>query len=203
MKLRNRLTIPVLAVLLAGCMNPQPADVQSSLNVAPELYSANPTNVAVLPVEDASPDRRAVPHLERIRTELARALVRQLYSPFSARAVDGPLANEAVAIGKDGGVTNASFLQRLAGKFGEDAMLGVKVDSWDESSLMADNKVRFSADVAMLDSKTKRMLWSGHLNGVVKAGGFGPAPLDRDEKAKSAAAEFAWQVIQRLPSRGK
>ena len=203
MKLCTVVSISVLTLCFAGCMNPQPADVQSSLSASPELYATNPTNIAVLPVEDASPDRRANPHLAHIRDELARALVRQSYSPFSARAVDGPLANEAIALNKDGGVTNASLLQRLAGKFGEDAVLGVKIDSWDESSLMADNKVRFSSDVALLDSKGKRMLWSGHVNGEVKAGGFGPAPLDRDEKSRSAAAEFAWALIQRLPSRGK
>lgn len=203
MKPRNCVSVLILASLLAACINTPASDVQSSLNAAPELYSSHPTNVAILPVEDATPDRRATPHLDQMRSAVARSLVRQLYSPLGPRAVDAPLATEASAQQKPMSVTNAATLQRVAGKFNEDAILGVRVDSWDESSLMADNKVRFSADVALIDSKTKKMLWSGHLNGMVKAGGFGPAPLDRDEKARSAVEEFGWALVQRLPSRGR
>jgi hypothetical protein len=191
----------VLGCLMgAACDTKPPADVQSSLSTSPDFHVANPTDIAVLPVEDSTPDRRAAPHLDTIRSELVLALVRQRYSPLAVRAVDGQFAAEAASI-KKAGVTAPASLQRVAGKFGEDAVLGVRVDSWDESSLSVDNELRFSSDVALLDSKSKKMLWSGHLNGRVKAGGFGPAPLDPEEKARSAAREFAAALIERMPRR--
>lgn len=197
MMVRLRHTFVVALVALCACVQRPPADVQSSVIAAPDLYTVNPADIAVMPVEDATPDRRVTPHLDLIRQEVAKSLVGRLYSPLTARAVDAQLATDPLR----GTVTDATLLGKVAGRFGEDAVLGLRITQWDESKIMATNRIQFSADVTMVDAKGKRTLWSGNFTGDVKAGGSGPAPLDRDEKVRSAAIGFAQELISRLPSR--
>ncbi len=98
-------------------------------------------------------------------------------------------------------VVQEAVLKKLAGKAQEDAVLAIQINRWDESSLMASAIVRFSAEVTLLGSKEGRALWSGALQGQVKAGGTRPAPRDPEARANAAAAEFVAQLIQRLPRR--
>ena len=66
---------------------------------------------------------------------------------------------------------------------------------------MANARVRFAADVRLVSPKAEAPLWGGDISGEVKAGGTGPAPRGLEQRARSAAGEFAVELIRRLPRR--
>jgi hypothetical protein len=190
--------LPVALAVLGGCQS-EPARIQPALHASPRLLAASPADIAVLPVEDATPDRRAEPVLVTMREANNQELVERRYSPLAAGRVDAALGTGGS--NRRGGVIDAAWLGSLAGKAQEDALLGIRVTRWDTSSLMANARVRFAADVTMIDSKTKETLWSGNVDGDVKAGGDGAAPLDPAERARDAARRFGHELIQLLPRR--
>ena len=77
----------------------------------------------------------------------------------------------------------------------------MRLTHWDASSLMASGRVRFAADVRLVAPDAEAPLWSGSLRGEVKAGGEGPAPRDRANRARAAADGFAKELILLLPLR--
>lgn len=192
---------PWLGLLLgaAACQMPPP-QVFSSLESSTELFAANPADIAVLPVEDATRDGEAVDVVDTIREEVARALVQRYYVPIAPAKVDDILAGEARALDTVS-VLDASWLKGVGGRFGEDAALALRVTEWDRSSLMATGRVRFAADVLLAAPGVSEPLWSGTLRGEVKAGGQGPAPRDRMGRARAAAKQFAIDLIRLLPKR--
>ena len=103
-------------------------------------------------------------------------------------------AEVSVTAVRDGAARHGMAMPRLfvepgrsiAGKAADDAMLAVRVDSWDESRLLSDMRVSFRLQAALVASDGE-LLWSGGLSGEVKAGGLGPAPRDRDAMARSCA----------------
>jgi hypothetical protein len=170
------------------------------LQLAPEFHEVNPAVVAVVPVEDATAHGSARHLVDTIRQELMQGLVYRHYSPLSVKVID-PVVRE-----KTSGIANASLVRPetlglVAGHCAEDALLAVQISSWDESSLMTDARVKFSATVTMLASKTRKVLWSGSVDGSIKAGGTGPAPLYREDRSVDAARRFARDVANLLPPR--
>lgn len=190
-----KIVFPVL--LLAACQAPEPK-VFSSLQAETDLYSLSPVDVAVLPVEDATPEQGAGHVLEGLRYEIAKALVSRKYTPLDNGKVDEAL-QEAGASGLS--VVDAAWLRTLGGRFGEDATLAVRITRWDQSALMAYATVEFAIDVSMMAPGHADPLWSGELNGRVKSGGTGPAPLKRPERERAAASEVAAELIRLLPMR--
>jgi hypothetical protein len=187
------------AVALPACQSVSP-HLASTLVASTELAKSNPVDVAVLPVEDATFDRRVQPWCEVIRAGLARGLVMRLYSPLSNDKVDALLERQGLRPGSATAI-DASYLRGVAGKFGEEAVLAVRFTRWDESTLMANARLRFACDLTMMDTRTGAVLWSGGLEGEVKAGGYGPAPINPEERARDAAQQVALEVIGRLPKR--
>jgi hypothetical protein len=186
-----------LPAWLAACQTPLPP-VHSSLVTSPELLTSKAVDIAVLPIEDGTPDRRPEGVLGTIRDELASALVGRLYSPMATAKVDGVLAREASARRT---ATDTAGLLALSGKFGEDAILAVRLRRWDSSSLMSDARVKFEADVTLFDSRTNRVLMTGGLEGQVKSGGEGPAPLGIEARHQDAGVQFGRLVAQHIPRR--
>lgn len=183
------------AVVLTACRTPQ-ARVYPSLVATPELAATSPADIAVMPVVDATPDHVAGHILEPLRDEVARALVSRLYTPLANDKVDAALRKKAAASAAD-----ASAPSSTGAGFGEDATLSIRITRWDQSALMARAWASFTVDVALVSSTTGATLWSGSVRGDVKAGGEGPAPLDRASRERSAAAEVARALIGRLPKR--
>lgn len=188
------------STLLVACMA-DPPRVQPSLHASPRLATTGPADIAVLPIEDATPDRKAEPVLVTIREAINEELVERRYSPLAAGRVDSALGTGTNSVPRRGAVVDAAYLGSLAGKAKEDALLGIRITRWDTSSLMANARVRFGVDVTMIESRSKEILWSGTVDGDVKAGGDGAAPLDPAERGRDASRRFARELIQLLPRR--
>jgi hypothetical protein len=155
-----------------------------------------PADIAVLPVQDATPGGVLQGQLDALRAEVAAALAKQMYSPLSNSMVDARVGRDV-----QGSPVDASHVGSLAGRCEEDALLGIKVTRWDERSLMQDGRVDFTTEVLLLDAKGRQTLWAGRLDGTVKAGGDGPAPLGRQARTRSALEVFARALIGELPAR--
>ncbi|MEM7201293.1 MAG: hypothetical protein AAF628_13560 [Planctomycetota bacterium] len=189
----------LLVACLAACETQRPS-VYSSLESSTELFALHPADIAILPVEDATPDGNAKEVLDSVRAAIAEALVQRMYTPLSPAKIDEVLADAEVR-SPTTSVLDAAWLGSIEGRFGEDGTLAVRITQWDTSSLMATGRVRFAADISLVSPTADAPLWSGVLKGAVKAGGLGPAPRDRTGRARSAAAEFAGELVRLLPKR--
>ena len=82
------------------------------------------------------------------------------------------------------------------------AILAVQIKYWDPSSLLVDNRVRYSVRATLFGSVGKVVLWSGEIpQGIAVAGGTGAAPRDPVARAQSAAREFVKELLELLPRR--
>ena len=157
-------------------------------------------DIAVLPIEDASPYSAASEVRDSLRDALTVAMIERGYTPLATPKIDQVLRQEG-AIEPEISVVDASWLKSLGGKFGEDATLGVRITAWDASSLMSTGWVRFGADVAMVSPEQEAPLWSGNIKGEIKAGGDGPAPTGRHRRLLSVSKELAGHMMRLLPKR--
>jgi hypothetical protein len=196
----SRCLVVLLAVLAPGCVPLPPAAVNSSLQASEALAELNPSNVAVVPVEDATRVGTAREVLEAFRQEVYAALVQRRYTPLSSRVVD-PVVREHGAAVANASMTRPEILGRVAGHLNEDALLAVRITQWDESRVMANGRVRFAVEATMISASSKAVLWSGTLDGEVKAGREGPAPRYRDERVLDATKQVARALISQLPER--
>ena len=185
-------------LLLAGCQTPAPVVVNSTLVATPAFSSRSPTQVAVLPVEDGTADGAAQRHLVFLRQEVMRHLVDRRFTPLNAEKVDAALRG-AGGGGRESLLAPAT-LQRMSGHSDEDAVFALRVDRWDESNLVTAHKVWFQFQ-AVLVAVDGVQLWSGTIQGEVKAGGAGAAPRDRDGMARSCGTLAIQEMMQRLPQR--
>lgn len=174
----------LLTALFAACETRPPLLTTPSFHTSPELARRNPADIAVLPLEDGTADLRVTRHLEVMRTALMQELPNRLYSPITGSVVDAAVGRPARGGGET--ILTPAYLKKVAGKAGEEATLAVRVNRWDESSLMTDKRVRFQIQAALAGNDGE-LLWSGTLEGEVKAGGAGAAPLDREQMAQSCA----------------
>ena len=184
----------LLLVALAGCKVPAPVRVEANFVAAPALVDQSPADIAVLPIEDRTQSDELAPHLTFLRQEVMRQLVDRRFVPMTAEYVD---AHSPVPAGES--VLEPATLSRLAGQ-DNDAVLGLVVNEWDESRLLSHRKVRFQFEAAMVAADGEQ-LWSGTIQGSVKAGGAGAAPLDRDAAARSCGKLAVREMLLRLPSR--
>jgi len=185
-------------LLFSGCQIQQPVRVDASFNTAPALATRGPSDIAVLPIEDGTKDHAVERHLTFLRQEVMRQLPDRLFTPLRSEIVDASLRSEAAPIGES--MLTPATLQRIAGRVREDALLAIRVDTWDESSLMTNRRVKFALQAALVGSDGQQ-LWSGSLKGDVKAGGAGAAPLGRDSAARSCAELAVRELLLNLPRR--
>jgi hypothetical protein len=201
-RVRNLASLAVVALLAVACQTPEPVVVNATFSPAPEFASRSPSQVAVLAVEDGTadadkPERRAGRMLTFFRQEVIRQLPSRLFTPITAAAVDSALASVAKpAAGQS--IVQPATLQKLAGHAGEDAVFALRVSGWDETNLPVDKTVWFQFEAVLLGSDGT-VLWSGQINGKVKAGGAGPSPRDRDSAARSCADLAVREMLSRLP----
>lgn len=199
MSLPRTVCVAALVVLTASCYS-TPPKIYQSLEASPALYAVRPVDIAILPVEDASAYGAAHEVLEALRAALAVAIIRQGYTPLATPKIDQVL-RQAGSIEPEISVVDAAWLKSLGGKFGEDATLGVRITSWDVSSLMSTGWVRFGLDVAMVSPANETPLWFGNIKGEVKAGGDGAAPTGRHRRLLSVSKELANEMMRFLPKR--
>src|SRR5690606_37614870 len=126
-----RRLLPSLALVVAACVPLPPAAVNSSLQASDALVAVNPSNIAVVPVEDATPGGSARDVLETFRQEVYAALVQRRYAPLSSRVVD-PVVREHGAAVANASMTRPEVLARVAGHLNEDAVLAIRITEWDE-----------------------------------------------------------------------
>ncbi len=183
------------ALALTACQSAPPVVLKSGLEVTAALAALRPIDVAILPVEDATADKVVAPYLSGLRKKVSEALIVQRYSPLALDAVDRGL-------GKAGGSpVDPAFLAQIAGRLGDNAVLGIRITRWDAAKIMQNGRVDFSAEVLMIGSKDKDVLWRGMVSGSVKAGGSGPSPLGESRRFESCAELFAQYLIAELPER--
>lgn len=190
---------PGLLALAAACQTTNPVLVDSTLAPTPVFANRSPADIAVLPIEDGTTDGAVQRHLVFLRQEVMRQLPGRLFSPITPEVVDAALRGVPEPAVRES-VMAPSSLQRLVGHAREDAVLAVRVDRWDESRLLVDKRLRFQFQAALVGSDSQ-LLWSGMIQGEVKAGGFGAAPRDRDGMARSCGEIMIREMMQRLPQR--
>lgn len=197
-----RLAALSLVAFVAACQTPEPVVVNATFAPTADFGARSPSQVAVLAVEDGTvdadkPERRAARLLTSLRQEVIRQLPGRLFTPINAAAVDAALAPVAKPAAGQSIVLPAN-LQKLAGHAGEDAVFALRVSGWDETNLPVDKTVWFQFEAVLLGSDGA-VLWSGQMNGKVKAGGAGPAPRDRESAARSCVELAVREMLNRLP----
>lgn len=184
-------------LLFAGCQTPDPVRVDANFVPSAALAAQSPAVVAVLPVEDGTGGTALDDRLcTYIRQQIERQLVDRKYSPLRSGYVD---AAGAVPAGES--MLTPATLAKVAGRAGEDAVLAVRVGRWDESTLLKDRRLRFQFEAVMIGRDGTEPMWSGSIQGEVKAGGAGAAPLGRDATARSCADLAVREMLLRLPVR--
>jgi hypothetical protein len=195
---RRALTLACAAAFaLTGCQTYDPIAVTPAFSTSAALAMRNPADVAVLPIEDGTADAAAGKHLTYLRQVLMRELPNRRYSPLRAEVVDAALGKEGRG---QGSTLEPAYLQRVAGKSSEEALLAVRIDRWDESTLLTDKRLRFQFQAALIASDGQQ-LWHGTLSGETKAGGAGAAPRDREGMARSCGELALVELLKHLPQR--
>jgi len=184
-------------LVLAGCRTVDPVRVDATFATTPKFTTNCPTVISVLPVEDGSEGGKAVGLLTFVRQELNRQLVDRGYSSTTESWVDASLMGVSVS---PGSALQLDRLAELAKASRDDAVMAVRIEDWDESSLMDDRFVSFEIEAAMVASDGAQ-LWAGSLKGRVKAGGEGASPLGRNACARSCAELAVRELLLRLPDR--
>lgn len=185
-------------LMVAGCRTVNPVTVNASFVASPDFAENCPTVISVLPIEDGTEAGSAGRHLTFMRQEVNRQLVRMRgYSATTENWVDASMAGAAPS-GES--ILAPASLTSLAQAGKDDAVLAVRVERWDETTLLADRRVRFEFRAAMV-AKDGKQLWSGSMSGRVKAGGVGASPLGRNASARSCAELAVAELLMRLPVR--
>jgi hypothetical protein len=187
-----------LLMLAGACTMPQPVAVNATFVDTPAFRTRCPSQVAVLPVEDGTGGDSVGRLLVFLRQEVMRQLTGRLYTPITATTIDAALAGAPKPSAGESIVVPAT-LQKLAGHAGEEAVFALRVDRWDESGLHVDRKLPFQFQATLLGSDGVQ-LWSGTIQGEVKAGGAGASPRDKDGMARSCAELAVREMLVRLPN---
>ncbi len=194
---------PILACLLLGlvtaCESEPPVRLAAALRASPELAVERPSDIAIPPIEDGTVARSFGPLEATMRGALVKQLAERMYSPLAPAHVDLRLRETGRLA--TGSPVDPNWLGGVRNTFGEDAVLGLRITQWDVSKIMDTRRVQFSAEVLMLGTKSGATLWSGRVEGSVKSGGEGPAPLGREQRIESAAQVVAEALARELPPR--
>ncbi len=184
-------------LMVAGCRAPNPVDVDATFTTTTQFASHSPSILSLLPIEDGTGADVVGRHLDYMREEINRQLPDRLYAPTRQTWVDASVRGAAPA-GES--ILSPATLAGLAKSGKDDAVLAVRVAEWDESSLMSTRKVRFQFEAAMV-ANDGTQLWSGTIQGKVKAGGAGAAPLGREASARSCVELVVRELLLQLPDR--
>jgi hypothetical protein len=198
MVMRSTAAFALCLFALAGCQTPVPLTATPSFTTSPALAARNPAEIAVLSPEDATETKDASRLLEYMREVMEKRIVDRCYTPLRTQAVDAALGGARPGRGET--VLTPAYLKRIAGRATEEGLLAVRIDRWDEGSLLVDKLISFEFQVALIGNDGES-LWHGSLSGQVKATGFGAAPRDRDAMARRCAEIALTELMNHLPAR--
>ncbi|MBK8978901.1 MAG: hypothetical protein IPM29_23625 [Planctomycetes bacterium] len=200
MRIALAIVVSTLSLALSGCQTGQPAQIRASIQVAPLFQSRAPADLAILPVEDATPERGFAELEPLFRDELSRQLAQRLYTPLAPGYVNDVLAQGGTA--DRGSPTEVAWLTTLRSRFQEDAILGLRVTRWDVTDLMLSKpKVEFAIELLMLDTETGAELCFGSFEGSLKPGGQGAAEIGRASRTRQSIETLAALLAQQIPER--
>lgn len=200
---KSNLPASLLALTLAltpsACQTEPARQISSGLRLTPAFEEVRPSQIAIVGIEDGTPERSFLPLVDTLRVAVERELAERGYAPLAPAYIDAKLR----AIGKlgTGSPLDADWLGGLRNAFQEDAVLGIRVVEWDPRRVVETRRVEFAVDVLMLATESGQTLWSGRLEGNVKAGGEGASPLTRTQQIDSAAQVLADALVDELPIR--
>jgi hypothetical protein len=186
----------------AGCRTPNPVDVDATFTTSTQFALHSPSILSLLPIEDGTDEDVVARHLDYMREEINRQLPDRLYAPTRQTWVDASVGRAAAVGAAPAGesILAPGKLAELAKSGKDDAVLAVRVTAWNESALMSTRKVRFQFEAAMVANDGVQ-LWSGSIQGKVKAGGAGAAPLGREASARSCVELAVRELLLQLPDR--
>lgn len=199
----SRWSLLLVSLLAVGCQTVPAVTVFPSFSATPALATLRPADIAVMPVEDATGTQALVSHLLFLRHEIIRQLPDRQYSPLTATTVDAAMRGNpdvASARASGGSMLEPATLRKLAGHSTEQALFALRVERWDEAKLMSTKRIEFQCQAALVASDGQ-MLWSGSINGNVKAGGAGPSPMTREAMVRSCGELMVREILLNLPIR--
>eukprot|EP00904_Undaria_pinnatifida_P001907 jgi/Undpi1/11717/HiC_scaffold_37.g14012.m1 len=191
------ITVIFALLVLGACASTPSVDVTPSVSPTPRLAAVNPIDIAVLPVHDNSVSKSATWLLADMREAAEFALPGRRYSPLGSQYVDARLVVGTV----EASLRQPSSIAALCGRFEEDAILAIMVNRWDDRDVMRTARVKFDLEAALIGGEDRQTLWSGRLEGSIKAGGDGPAPLDRQERSRDVAKRAVDALIDLIDER--
>ncbi len=178
----------------AGCRLYSKYPERLDLQPTSLLPRENPAEVAVLPVVDKTGRPKAQKILPELRRAFYRRLMERRYTPLSLDYVDRVLRTRA------GGAV--PLVKDLAGKFGEDALLLITLNSWSERLLRVDRRVRASLEVHLVSARSGREIWGGTVDTEIRVPGHGmPSPDEIPLLRREALDILAGKTLSRLPKR--
>ena len=185
---RNLTLALAAAIVVSACQstNKPPRGADNETLVTGRLAEANPLDVVVLPIENAT-DRTELP-LHVLRAELQEGLVRLRYSPLALEYVDARVAEAGYE----------------PGSMEEQAVFRVVLTGWEDSMLAKAGRVTIQADVHLLDAQAGTAgepLWGGSVQREIHLSRERRThPTSRD-LAETVLREFALDVLASLPPR--
>ncbi|MEO0478649.1 MAG: hypothetical protein AAF196_04135 [Planctomycetota bacterium] len=189
-----------LSVVATSCRTIPPDQTTDALTINRSAFAGQPiVDVVVLPIEDRSPRLTFADNEAVLRESLARKLVDLEYSAIrDLTYVDRAMAAAGVTGGSS---VNQDLHAGLRNRMEEDAILGIRVDSWELGRLDENPPfVSFSAQVLMTASETGEVLVSGQFGGLIHPS-EGIPPTTRKGRAEAAADRLGAILLNRVPFR--
>lgn len=195
MHTRRILPLLALALALGACRSlPTPRGAAVETLYDGPLAKAAPVDVVVAPIENRSPTGD-VP-VDLLRGAFERALVKRRYSPLATAYVDQALQRTEGA-----GGTRATEASYRPGSLGEDAVLRVLVQSWDDSLFKSHATITAEIDAYMLDSSGGPELWAGRVRKRINlTSHLTRAPTDR-ALLTIGCDDLAEELLAAMPAR--
>ena len=183
---RTRAISSVLLLALLGACQELPHHPGRKVQILQQngLEAANPSDVAVAPVEIEKEGVKVPDHL--LREVIGDALVRRRYTPLAIEYVDSR-------------VVDASY---QSGTLGEDAVCRLIVHDWDERAWDTGRVLKVDLEMRMVDSRDPegRVLWSARYPGQVDVTGA-ESHMTQDALYRHAIEQIAIELAGALPPR--
>jgi len=195
------ISLPSFLVFLS-CQAPLPKNDFFWASNPNKITELQIVDIAVLPPRDSTPARESMvpgillapPPLEEFRLTAYKELIQRRYSPLALDYIDRSL------LGKSGPV-EASY-QGMRGRWGEDAVLGINVNRWENSRTPTTGLISIGAEVYILDAKSGVQIWQAKADrdfNLSKDRDF--RFLDADQLTSRAIQRFMKRILQEMPNR--
>ncbi|MEQ8763069.1 MAG: hypothetical protein RL885_04025 [Planctomycetota bacterium] len=182
--------------VLAGCQIPEVPEVAGSEVEIDPGYEANcPLEIAILPVQSVLADHRDV--LPTIRQGVYSQLIQKRYTALNLAYVD-----EEIDLLDAGGQGDREIdFGRIRGQMEEDAMLRVRLESFDTEPYHTRGRIVIGADWLLIDSQSGEQLWRARVEEVVDMREERDVLTMKREYEPRAIELYVKSVLARLPDK--